>query len=90
MLLHFNKTVSFNKIEDDPASSVSLSGKKELSKRIKHYESRTTSFWTQWKREYLVNLREFPAQRTLAKRESAAKVGDVDLVQENLPKSSWR
>ena len=34
--------------------------------------------------------RELHAQRTLARRESAVKVGDVALVQKNLPRSKWR
>lgn len=64
-----------------PSFSVSLSGKKELSKRIEHYGLRMTSFWTQWKREYLETLRKFHAQCTLATRESAIRVGDVVLLQ---------
>ena len=45
-----------------PSAQVPWSGKQELSRRIKHYESLMTKFWTQWRREYLLNLREFHHQ----------------------------
>lgn len=52
-----------------------------------------TTFWTQWRREYLLNLREFhrqPLKGPLARKNSSIKIGDVVLVQENLPGSRWR
>ncbi|XP_044180979.1 uncharacterized protein LOC122962128 [Acropora millepora] len=51
------------------------------------------TFWTQWRREYLLNLREFHRQSLkgpLARKDSSIKIGDVVLIQENLPRSRWR
>ena len=76
-----------------PSVQAPWSGKQELSKRIKHYESLMKTFWTQWRGEYLLNLREFHRQSLkgpLARKDSSIKIGDVVLVQENLPRSRWR
>ena len=51
------------------------------------------TFWTQWRREYLLNLREFHRQSLKgppARKDSSIKIGDVVLLQENLPRSRWR
>ena len=51
------------------------------------------TFWTQWRREYFFNLREFHRQSLkgpLARKDSFIKIGDVVLVQENLLRSRWR
>ena len=76
-----------------PAAQAPWSGKQELSRRIKHYESLMEIFWTQWKREYLLNLREFhhiPLKGPLAGKDCSVKIGDVVLIYENLSRSPWR
>ena len=76
-----------------PSAQAPWSGKQELSRRINHYESLMTKFWTQWRREYLLNLREFHHQSLkgpLARTDSSIKIGDVGLVQENPPRGRWR
>ena len=52
-----------------------------------------TTFWTRWRREYLLNLREFhhqPLKGPLARKDCSVKIGDVVLIHENLPRSRWR
>jgi len=76
-----------------PSAQASWSGKQDISRRIKHYEALMTMFWTRWREEYLLNLREFyyqPLKRPLATKDSSVKIGDVVLIQENLPRSLWR
>ena len=76
-----------------PFAQAPWSGKQELSKRIKHYESPMKTFWTQWRREYLLNLRKFHRQSLKVpptRKDSSIKIGDVVLVQENLPRSRRR
>lgn len=76
-----------------PCAQAPWSGKQELSRRIRHYESLMTTFWTRWRREYLLNLREFhhqPLKGPFAKKDSSVEIGDVVLVHENLPRSRWR
>jgi len=66
-----------------PSAQALLSGKQELSRRIINYESLMTSFWTRWRREYLLNLREFhrqPLKGPLARKDGSVKIGDVVLV----------
>ena len=58
-------------------------GKQELSRRMKHYESLMTAFWTRWRKEYLLNLREFhgqPLKGHLARKDSSVNIGDVVFV----------
>ena len=45
-----------------PSAQAPWSGKQELSRGIKYYESLMKTFWTQWRRECLLNLREFHRQ----------------------------
>ena len=76
-----------------PSVQAPWSRKQEPSRRIKHYESLMTMFRTQWRREYLLNLREFHCQSLkgpLARNDSSIKISDVVLVQENLLRSRWR
>ena len=76
-----------------PTAQASWSGKQQLSKRMKHYETLMTMFWTRWRREYLPNLRKFhhqPLKGPLARKDSSVKIGDVVLIHENLPRSRWR
>ena len=101
-LCGYRRTTLPNLIQDkedvDPlfipvAAQVPWSGKQQLSKRIKHYEKLMTTFWTRWRREYLLNLREFhhqPLKGPLARRDCSVKIGDVVLIHENLPRSRWR
>jgi len=52
-----------------------------------------TTLWTRWRRECLLNLREFhhqPINGPFAKKDSFVKIGDVVLVNENLLRSRWR
>ena len=66
-----------------PSAQASWSGKQELSRRIKLYESLMTTFWARWRREYLLNLRDFhhqPLKGRLARKDSSVKIGDVVLI----------
>ena len=76
-----------------PSAQAPWSGKQELSRRIKYYESLMKTFWTQWRREYLLNPREIHRQSLkgpLARKDSSINIGDVVLIQENLPRGRWR
>ena len=60
-----------------PSAQTPQSGKQELLRRIRHYESLMTTFSTRWRREYLLNLREFhhqPLKGPLAKKDSSVKM----------------
>ncbi|VDI59007.1 Hypothetical predicted protein [Mytilus galloprovincialis] len=50
-------------------------------------------FWKTWRDEYLLSLRERTANKLRSGRiqsKTPAKVGDIVLIKENLPRGSWK
>lgn len=66
--------------------------KGDLTRRMRHLNKVLTDFWSRWRTEYLLELREahrfYPHQKGI---DSRICVGDVVLVHdENLPRGLWR
>ena len=60
-----------------------------LTKRMKHINKLVTSFWLNWRREYLTGLREFQNcnNRIPVKQIS---LGELVLIEDKLPRSKWK
>lgn len=58
-------------------------------RRWRYRQRLMTSFWSSWKKEYLLDLRS--AHRVETTQPSQLKVGDVVLIgEDNIPRQSWR
>ena len=75
---------------DDP-DFTPVSTKKDISKRLKIRNANIQNFWSCWRKEYLVNLRENDqVKSTRSKDPLIPEVGDVILLGDQIPRSQWR
>ena len=59
--------------------------------RFKHLTRTLKHLWNRWRREYLVNLREFHREKVGSYGESKADVGDVVTVfEEDVKRNRWK
>ena len=74
----------------DPDFNPSLD-KEEMSNHFKMRDSRMKSFWSCWRKEYLLNLREHDqVHRKRTKTRTIPKVGDIVLLGDQMPRSRWK
>ena len=60
-----------------------------LNKRMKYLDTILKHFWSRWKREYLMELRENHRQFK-GKKPDHVSVGDVVIIQDETPRGMWR
>lgn len=60
-----------------------------LNKRMKYLDTILKHFWSRWKREYLVELRENHRQFK-GKKPDHVSVGDVVIIHDETPRGMWR
>jgi len=63
--------------------------KKQMTKNYMIISNKLKSFWNCWKKEYLVNLREFDQKRRKKIRASPS-VGEVAILQDQTPRTQWK
>ena len=56
----------------------------------KQGQKRLNQFWSCWKTDYLLNLRESGTKKSPNNEVSHPKVGEVVLIKDNLPRGQWR
>ena len=71
--------------DDDIQVSVPL-----LSKRMRHLNSILNHFWSRWRGEYLLELRESHRYSASEPHAATITVGDIVLVHEDAPRALWR
>ena len=81
-----------NKDELDDPDFFPVSSKKGISKSLKIRNANMRTFWSCWRKEYLVNLREYNQvqRRKMSKNEKNPCVGDVVLLSDQIPRSQWK
>ncbi|VDI16697.1 Hypothetical predicted protein [Mytilus galloprovincialis] len=78
---------------DDPDYSPLESSKEKLLKAWKKGQKLLDSFWNLWRNEYLLSLRERTQTKLKSCRVQSSflpQIGDVVLIKDNLPRSTWR
>ncbi|CAG2200066.1 unnamed protein product [Mytilus edulis] len=77
----------------DPEYLPQISSAKKLLLTWKKGQKHLNMFWKTWRDEYLLSLRERTANKLRSGRiqsKTPAKVGDIVLIKENLPRGSWK
>ncbi|CAG2200102.1 unnamed protein product [Mytilus edulis] len=77
----------------DPEYLPQISSAKKLLLTWKKGQKHLNMFWKTWRDEYLLSLRERTANKLRNGRIQSkipAKVGDIVLIKENLPRGSWK
>ncbi|CAG2201755.1 unnamed protein product [Mytilus edulis] len=77
----------------DPEYLPQISSAKKLLLTWKKGQKHLTMYWTSWRDEYLLSLRERTANKLRSGRiqcKTPAKVGDIVLIKDNLPRDSWK
>ena len=74
-------------ITDDP-SDPDYGSASDMRQRVTAQAHILERFWKRWRHEYLTSLREF--HRTTGTNEQSIKTGDVVLVYDEGPRSSWK
>lgn len=74
---------------DDP-EWVPESGRKTIERRYTLICRNMKTFWRCWRKEYLVNLREFDQIKAKKTHKAVPMVGDVGILKDQQPRSRWK
>ena len=75
-------------IADDDPSDPDYGGASDMRQRVTAQAHILECFWNRWRHEYLTSLREF--HRASGTNKQSIKTGDVVLVYDEGPRSSWK
>ena len=94
--LSFHSQHIFPNVLDDPDPEFEVAKKatslQALLQTWKRGQNRLNQFWSLWRNEYLLRLREKPQVPLKGSKNipTPPKIGDIVLVKENLPHGHWR
>ena len=75
--------------DEEGREDVATDENTDCNKRFRHLKEKKRHFWNRWRRDYLVDLREFHRGRKVGKLN--IEVGDVVVVHEdNKKRGSWK
>ena len=83
----FSSSLPYPIADDDP-SDPNYGSASDMRQHITAQTHILERFWNKWRHEYLTSLREF--HRTTGTNEKSIKKGDVVLVHDKDPRSSWK
>ena len=88
-LLHGRRITSLPyPVADDDPSDPDYGSASDMRQRVTTQARILERFWNRWRHEYLTSLREF--HRTTGTNEQSIKSGDVVLVHNEGPRSTWK
>ena len=74
------------KYDNDP-EFIPDTTKQEMNRKMKIRNTNLKMFWSYWRREYLVNLREYDQiQKKCAKTDSGPQIGDIVMLGDQIPR----
>ena len=75
---------------DEIIQSSPMSTAQCLIGHLKARKALLDQFWNAWRMDYLTNLRELDHIKKRGNKEAKYKIGDIVLIQENLPRAQWK
>jgi len=75
-------------VQDDELTDPTYGNTDDINRSAKVHAQLLAHFWHRWKTEYLTTLCEF--HRTTGKNAQTAKVGDIVLIHDDVPRVQWK
>ena len=75
-------------MDSDP--DYSTSSRVTLNRRVLYLNTILQHFWTRWKQEYLLELRELQRQRKIPNNTTKMSVGDIVVIHDDTPRGMWK